>query len=102
MKEVFKFSFNVSSDDEDASEAEEYAFSNSFAYMHCHASNMHNEFLFWVSSYCSSSIDNALHWGFMRVFLRLIDSSSDAHLQPWFDAMGPNLRIGDFTALFVL
>ena len=56
MKEVFKFSFNVSSDDEDASEAEEYAFPNSFAYMHRHASNMHNEFLFWVSSsYCSSS-----------------------------------------------
>ena len=46
MKEVFKFSFNVSSDDEDSSEPEEYAFSNSFAYMHKHASNMHNEFLF--------------------------------------------------------
>ena len=27
MKEVFKFSFNVSSDDEDSSEPEEYAFS---------------------------------------------------------------------------
>ena len=31
-------------------------FPNSFAYMHKHASNMHNEFLFWVSSsYCSCS-----------------------------------------------
>ena len=40
MKEVFKFSFNVSSDDEDASEPEEYAFSNSFAYMHI-CINMH-------------------------------------------------------------
>ena len=40
MKEVFRFSFNVSSDDEDGSEAEEYAFSNSFAYMHI-CINMH-------------------------------------------------------------
>ncbi len=31
MKEVFKFSFNVSSDDEEASEAEEYAIYLSFA-----------------------------------------------------------------------
>ena len=58
--------------------------------------------LFWVSSYCSSSFDNALHWSFMRVLLRMIDSPSDAHSQPWFDAMGPNLRLSDFTIPFVL
>ena len=58
-------------------------------------------FLFSVSSYCSSSFDNALHWGSMRVF-RLIDSSSDAHLQPWFDAMGPNLRSSNFIISFLL
>ena len=38
----------------------------------------------------------------MRVLLGMIDSPSDAHSQPWFDAMGPNLRLSDFTTLFIL
>lgn len=38
----------------------------------------------------------------MRVLLGMIDSPSDAHSQPWFDAMGPILRLSDFTTLFIL